>query len=108
MPITLTVADPLASSLQCEAERRHLSVEQFALHVLGQAVQGADWPAVNRRRTTLIQKQFAEGLTTAEAAELQALQLQADQHLELLDAQRLDDIARMQKAAARAINGTID
>jgi hypothetical protein len=89
MPITLTVADPLASSLQCEAERRHLSVEQFALHVLGQAVQGADWPAVNRRRTTLIQ-------------------LQADQHLELLDAQRLDDIARMQKAAARAINGTID
>jgi hypothetical protein len=104
MPLTITVKDPLASELQSKAEMRKIPVEQFALEVLGQAVKRYDWPATNRRRLALIQKQFAEGLTPAEAAEVQDLQRQADQTLEALDAPRLEGIAEMEQMAAKALD----
>ncbi|HEV3079882.1 MAG TPA: hypothetical protein VGY66_08890 [Gemmataceae bacterium] len=104
MPLTITVKDPLASELQSKAEMRKIPVEQFALEVLGQAVKRYDWPATNRRRLALIQKQFAEGLTPAEAAEVQDLQRQADQTLEALDAPMLEGIAQMEQMAAKALD----
>ena len=108
MPLTITVTDSLASKLKCEADLRKISVEQFALGVLGQVVEKQEWPRANRRRLTLIRKQFAQGLTAAEAAELQELQRQADRHLESLDCEMLDDVATMEKTAAGALDGSTD
>ncbi len=108
MALTITVTDTLASELQSEADLRKMSVEQFALDVLGRAVQGHQWPRVNSRRLKLIQKQFAVGLTAVEAAELQELQRLADQHLESMDSRMLGDVASMEKAAAEALNGSAD
>jgi hypothetical protein len=98
MPLTITVSDPLAVKLESEAATRQISAEQFALDVLGKAVQRDDWGAVNRRRLALIRKQFAAGLTAGESVELQELQLRADKHLESLDSQMLDDVAAMETA----------
>ena len=74
MPLTITVTDPLAIKLQSEAAARKISVEQFALEVLGQAVQSEEWASANRRRLALIRQQFAGGLTATEEVELQELQ----------------------------------
>jgi len=42
MPLTITVADPLAIRLQSEAVARNIPVEQFAAEVLQNAVQSDD------------------------------------------------------------------
>jgi len=55
MPLTITVEDPLARDLQSSAAQRRIPVEQFALEVLGQAVQKQEWPLANRRRLRLIE-----------------------------------------------------
>jgi hypothetical protein len=107
MPLMLTVTDPLAIRLQSEAASRKISVEQFALEVLGQAVQSDEWATANRRRLALIQKQFAGGLSAEEAAELQELQRRADRHLESLDSPMLRDVAEMEKAGAEALDASI-
>ncbi len=106
MPLTITVTDPLAVKLQCEAATRKISVEQFALQVLGQAVQTDEWAIANRRRLALIRQQFADGLTAAETAELQELQDRADRHLESLDSQMLSDVTEMEKAGAEALDAS--
>jgi hypothetical protein len=105
MPLTITVKDPLAAELQSAADGRKIAVEQFALEVLGQAVQMHEWPAFNRRRLHLIRKQFADSLTAVEAAELQELQRQADENLESLDREMLKDISHMEKTATEARDG---
>jgi hypothetical protein len=97
MPLTIIVTDPLALKLQSEAAGRKMSVEQFALEILGQAVPSDDWVIANQRRVALIRQQFAGGLTAAEAAELQELQQRADRHLESLDSQMLADITEMEQ-----------
>jgi len=106
MPLTITVSDPLAIKLQSEADARKISVEQLALKVLGQAVQSEEWAIANRRRLALIRQQFAGGLTAAEAAELQEAQHRADQHLESLDSQMLNDVTEMEKAVAEALDAS--
>jgi hypothetical protein len=106
MTLTITVSEPLAVKLQSEAESRQMSVEQFALEVLGQAVQTNDWTPTNRRRLALIRKQFALGLTEDEGEELRELQRQADRHLEALDSQMMNDVAEMEKAGAEALDGS--
>ncbi len=105
MPLTITVKEPLARELQSAADLHKISVEQYALAILGQAVQKQDWPSTNRRRVALIRQQFADGLTAAEAAELQELQRQADRHLESLDSEMLNDINQMEQVAAEALDG---
>src|SRR4051794_21111804 len=106
MPLTITVTDSLAIKLQSEAALRKIPVEQFALDVLGQAVQNDEWAIANRRRLALIRQQFAGGLAAAETAELQELQRRADQHLESLDAQMLNDVTEMEKAGAEALDAS--
>ena len=108
MPLTITVTDSLASKLQCEADMRKISVEQFALDVLELVVETQEWPRANRRRLTLIRQQFANGLTAREATELQELQRRADQHLESMDSQMLDDVATMETAAAGVLDVSTD
>jgi len=105
MSLTIIVNDPLASALLSEAADRNVPVQQFALNVLARAVgQPNDWPVSNRRRLALIQKQFGGELTTDEAAELQELQIQADQHLESLDVETMKDVSQMQQAAMEALD----
>jgi hypothetical protein len=104
MSLTITVTDPLAHQLQSEADSRQIPVEQFALEILGQAVQRQDGPPDNRRRLALIHKQFASGLTSEEVTELQELQRHADRHLESLDAAMLKDVAEMEKATEKALH----
>jgi hypothetical protein len=104
MSLTITVADPLAHRLQSEADSRNIPVEQFALEILGQAVQEQACPPANRRRWALIRKQLTTTLTPEEAAELQELQRHADRHLEALDSKMLDDLTAMERAAVEALN----
>jgi hypothetical protein len=108
MPLTITVADPLAIRLQSEAVARNIPVEQFAAEVLQNAVQSDDrgdgWAMANQRRLAFIRKEFTLGLTAAEAAELQDLQWRADQHLASLDSQMLDDVTEMERAAAQTLD----
>ena len=108
MPLTITVADPLAIRLQSEAVARNIPVEQFAAEVLQNAVQSDDrgdgWAIANQRRLAFIRKEFTLGLTAAEAAELQDLQWRADQHLASLDTQMLDDVTEMERAAAQTLD----
>ena len=59
-----------------------------------------------RSRIPLLRQQFASGLTAEETAELQQLQRQTDEHLESLDSQMLDDVAQMEAAARKAIDGS--
>lgn len=106
MPLTITVTDPLAIKLQSEAAARKISVEQFALEILGQAVHSEEWVVANRRRLALVRQQFSGGLTPTETAELQDLQRRADQHLESLDSQMLNDITQMEKAVAEALDAS--
>jgi hypothetical protein len=106
MSLTITVEDPLASNLQSSAAEHRMSPEQFALEVLGQAVQNQKWSLANRRRLRLIEKQFASSLTAEEAAELHELQRQADQQLEALDAQLLEGVSQIRKAVTEALNGS--
>jgi hypothetical protein len=105
VPLTITVKDPLAGELQSVADERQISVEQFAVELLGRAVHGREGPMANRRRLTLIRKQFAEGLSPSEAADLQELQRQADESLESLDSPMLQDISQMEQAAREALDG---
>ncbi len=107
MPFTITVTDPLAIKLQSEAASRKLPVEQLALKILEQAVQDDEWSIANRRRLALIGQQFSAGLTAAEAAELQDLQCRADRHLESLDSQMLNEITKMEKAVAEALDASV-
>jgi hypothetical protein len=104
MSLTITVTDPLAHQLQSEADSRQMPVEQFALEILGQAVQRQDGPPDNRRRLSLIRKQFTSALTPEEVSELQELQRQADRHLEGLDAAMLKDVGEMEKATEEALH----
>jgi plasmid stability protein len=77
MPVTITLDDNLVAQLQVQAAARNLSVEVLALQILSEAIANeydAAWRACNQRRIALIRKQFAEGLSTDEAGELQQLQ----------------------------------
>ncbi len=108
MALTITVTDPLASELLTEANIRKIPVEQFALEVLGWGMQTNGWPSANQRRLAIIKKQFSEGLTPAEEAELRNLQEQADRHLEEMDSQMLEDVAHMERTAAEAVHGSTE
>jgi hypothetical protein len=57
-----------------------------------------NWDELNRRRIELIRKGNREGLSAAEADELQQLQDAADQRLEQVDLQLLDQLNRFRDA----------
>jgi hypothetical protein len=88
-----------AAPMQVQADALNLSIDELARQILGEAVatrgdEGAAWQVCNQPRVELIRKQFAEGLGSEESSELQRLQDQADQYVEHLDEQRLDDVKR--------------
>jgi plasmid stability protein len=109
MAISITLDDELATQLQVQADALNLSVDELARQILGEAVatrrdEGAAWQVCNQRRVELIRKQFAEGLSSEESSELQRLQDQADQYVEHLDEQRLDDLKQLYSKVKRIVD----
>jgi hypothetical protein len=91
MNLMIALDEQEAAQLQRQASSRHLSPEQFARDLLGEALgrmmTEETWGALNRRRTELIRQSRAAGLTAAEAKELEQLQAAVDQRLEPMDSQ---------------------
>jgi plasmid stability protein len=109
MAISIMLDDELATQLQVQADALNLSIDELARQILGEAVatrgdEGAAWQVCNQRRVELIHKQFAEGLSSEESSELQRLQDQADQHVEHLDEQRLDDLKHLHSKVKRIVD----
>ena len=100
MTIMLEIDDPLASILQTAAMSRQLTATELAKRLLADALGEKDgnWDELNRRRIELIRKGNREGLSAAEADELQQLQDAADQRLEQVDLQLLDQLNRFRDA----------
>ena len=105
MPITITVDDDLAQRLQQQAKARQISVQEWALLVLGRAPEFPDqpeaWRELNARRFELIRQRHQGGLTPAEEAELTELQTTADKWLEPIDRQRLEMLRPFEELAQR-------
>jgi hypothetical protein len=54
--------------------------------------EGTDWPEKNQRRWALIAKKVRQGLTDTEAAELSALQCQADEQLNQIGPRPVEEL----------------
>lgn len=91
MPVTITLNDNLAVRLRSQAQARQLSLEQWALTVLGQVAEDPQefqtWATLNQRRGELIRWRYTVGLSEAEEHELEQLQAAVDQMLEPWDQQ---------------------
>ena len=102
MTFTLNLDEMLAEQLRKQAAARHLSLEAFAMRLLGEAVEklaaSESWEPDNQRRVALIRKSATTPLNAAEAAELEALQGALDQRLDSMDDQLLANLDRMQHA----------
>jgi hypothetical protein len=110
MSLTITVQDPLAAQLVDHAEEEQISVEELAARLLARGLSGdidASWERIDRQRSLLLEKSASNGLTQAETQELQRIQLAVDQRLEVFDAERLAEVARMEREAHEALqNGS--
>ena len=93
MNLTISLDDKQAAHLQRQASSRQLSPEQLARDLLagalGRMEEEETWGALNRRRSELIGKSRAAGLSAAEAKELEQLQAAVDRRLEPTDQQLL-------------------
>jgi predicted transcriptional regulator len=102
MPVTIHLNDALASRLRGKASARQQSVEEFAEHLLGEALEKMEaeerWRAVNQRRLALIRKGATVPLSPEEQTELQQLQEALDRRLEPADNQLLDQLAQLEQA----------
>lgn len=78
MSVTITLPDELANGLSQQAKAQRVSLQQWATRILEEAlddqVEDTKWFKLNSRRLGLIAKEYATGLTDAEAAELADLQ----------------------------------
>ncbi len=104
MTFTLNLDEMLADQLRKQAAARHLSLEAFAVHLLGEAVEQLEtseqWEPDNQRRVALIRQSATTPLSAAEEEELEALQVALDQRLESMDDRLLATLQRMQHAVA--------
>jgi len=106
MSVTITLPEPLAGQLKSEAQQRQVGLTEFAADLLARALEGTrdtTWYEVNQQRLALLHKSAKTGLTLREAHELQELQSFADQRLEAMDAERLAEVARMEREVAAAL-----
>jgi hypothetical protein len=91
--LTISLDEKEAAHLQRQASSRHLSPEQFARDLLGDALrrigEEEKWGALNRRRIELIRKSRSSTLSAEEAKELEQLQAAVDRRLEPMDRQLL-------------------
>lgn len=89
MPVTITLNDELATRLHQQAQAQRLSLEQWALTLLGHATEHPQelqtWAMLNQRRFALIRQRYTTNLSEAEERELAALQATVAQTLEPWD-----------------------
>ncbi len=78
MAVTVVLDEELVGQLQPRADAVQASVRDFAVRILQDAVlrpaESKDWKTINARRLDLIAMEYSQGLSTAEAQELDALQ----------------------------------
>jgi hypothetical protein len=102
MTFTLNLDEMLVEQLRKQAAARRLSLEAFAVRLLGEAAEqleaSASWEADNQCRAALIRKSATIPLSADEETELEALQGALDQHLESIDDQLLANLQHMQQA----------
>ena len=111
MSLTITVNDDLASRLEAKAQAHQRSVEEWALTILGHAVENPDellnWSRLNQRRFELIQKRYSVGLDESEEQEFVELQDSVAKLLEPHDRQMIEMLKPYEEAAYR-LSGTKD
>lgn len=94
MSLTITLNDDLAKRLGAQAQAQQKSVEDWALTILGHAVENPDellnWSRLNQRRFELIQKRYSEGLDESEEQEFARLQDSVARLLEPHDRQMIE------------------
>jgi hypothetical protein len=105
MTLTINLDQALAVQLRKKAAARQLSVEEFAVRLLGEAVGQLEemerWEQQNQRRLGLIRKSATTQLSAQEETELDALQSVLDRRLEPMDDRLLlAELDRMKKAVA--------
>ena len=78
MAVTVELNEELAGQLKQQADAVQVSVPEFAIHILENAVLGSSdshvWKKLNGRRLDLISLEYSQGLSAQEAQELDALQ----------------------------------
>ena len=78
MSVTVALDEELAGRLQQQADSLRVSLRDLAVGILQDAVQRSSapeaWKNINARRLDLIALEYAQGLSTTEALELDALQ----------------------------------
>jgi hypothetical protein len=105
MPVTITLNDELATRLHQQAQAQRLSLEQWALTVLGHATEHPQelqtWAALNQRRFALIRQRYTSGLSETDECELAALQATVAQMLEPWDRALSEKLAPYETLAAQ-------
>ena len=111
MSMTITLTDDLVGRLRMQAQPRQISVEQWALTILGHAAEHPDelqnWANLNRRRFDLIRKRYSTGLDQAEEDELRQLQESVAEVLEPAD-RRMIDMLKPYQELAQQLSGPSD
>ena len=78
MAVTVVLDEELAGQLKQQADAVQVSVREFAIHILEDAVQSPSdsqaWKKIHTRRLDLIAQEYSQGLSAQEAQELDALQ----------------------------------
>jgi len=104
MTLTINLDQAIAVKLRKKAAARQLSVEEFAVRLLGEAVEQLEeterWEQQNQRRVALMRKSATTQLSAKEETELDALQSVLDRRLEPMDDRLLAELDRMKKAVA--------
>ncbi len=103
MSVTITLRDELADGLARQAQGCQVSLEEWATRILEEAVGDSGgvtaWFQLNSRRLALISKEYATGLTDAEAAQLAVLQEAAAKASEPQDRKLLGQLSAYEEQA---------
>lgn len=105
MPVTITLTDDLAARLRMQAQAQLLSLEQWALTILGQAAEHQQelqtWVTLNQRRFALIRQRYTGGLNESEERELAELQAAVAKTLKPWDREMSEQLEPYETLAAQ-------
>ena len=109
MSVTVALDEELAGRLQQQADSLRVSLRDLAVRILLDAVQRPlapdAWKSINARRLDLIALEYAQGLSTTEAQELDALQEAVAQACEPEDRQLLKTLGDSEQRVSH-LSGT--
>lgn len=106
MSVTIVLSEEMAARLRTQAQAQQLSIEQWALTILGQASENPNefeaWARLNRRRFALIRRRYTGGLDEAEERELAGLQSAVATVLSPWDQELSEHLRPFESLAAQA------